>query len=113
MTDDIRVPTQDPAAVSLARIFRAMAGESRLYVLKTLHENNGSLSVLELQDKLKNSVSRSDVSYILKQLKDDDMVSYESEGKNHMYSLTPLASQLISGILASAADIVKAGGRPR
>jgi len=85
MTDLVRAPHPDkiPTA-TVARLFNALADETRLKIVKLLSE--GERSVEELVQAL--GIAQSTTSHHLRVLKEAGLIQGEKRGRNIYYSLT-------------------------
>jgi len=87
MTDLVQAPRPEsiPTA-TVARVFNALADETRLKIIKLLSE--GEKSVDELVQAL--GIAQSTTSHHLRVLKEAELIQGEKRGRNMYYSLTQL-----------------------
>jgi DNA-binding HxlR family transcriptional regulator len=90
MNDLVELPAADPSQTAdIARIFNAMADETRLKIVKLLSERE--YSVDEMVQAL--GIAQSTTSHHLRILKEAGIVRGEKRGRSVYYSLIPAAQE--------------------
>ncbi|NKQ36584.1 MAG: winged helix-turn-helix transcriptional regulator [Chloroflexi bacterium] len=90
MNDLVELPHADPAETAdIARVFNAMADETRLKIVKLLSERE--YGVDELVREL--GIAQSTTSHHLRVLKEAGIVRGEKRGRSVFYSLIPAAQE--------------------